>query len=144
VRPLEFGAFLELALRLLKRQAPGCYARLGDAVRSEAVHIAVDGRPLVVRFRGGRHEITAPTCAATVEICTDRAAILALIDDELSLLEAILSERLWVQGSAEGVERFDEALQAFLDGALRAPSFPALLDAFRSDPPLPGATGTEI
>jgi len=136
VAALDFAAFLELSLRLLARQAPECYARLarvGDAVR-----FAVEGEPVRLRFESGRHRIDRQGAAA-LEVRSDRGTIGALAAGELSLLDAILTERFGLRGTADAAARFDAALLAFVDGAVRYPSFPALFDAFRRERPAQAA-----
>ena len=135
---LEFAAFLELSLRLLARQAPACYARLAGAGAGDAVRFAVEGQPVRLRFVDGRHRIECGEAAA-VEVRSDRATIGAFADGELSLLEAVLAERFSIRGAADAVARFDAALLAFVDGALRSPSFPALFEAFRRESPAQAA-----
>jgi hypothetical protein len=56
---------------------------------------------------------------------------LELLDGRHTLLSAVLAERLWLCGRPEALLGFDDALGAYLHGAVRAPGMPALLRAYR-------------
>jgi hypothetical protein len=127
-----FASFLGRALAALRSEAPRAFSRLGAAAGRDGVRIDVDGPAVVLRFEGDRFDLAPDAGPASVEVRSDRATILALIDGEVRLLDAILDERLGVRGPVDAVLRFDAALTAFLDGAVRAPSLPTLLAAFRT------------
>jgi hypothetical protein len=129
-----FAVLLERSLDAIAREAPGAYARVADATGADGVLLAVDAAPFVVRFDASprtSHRLTSG--AAAVDVRTDRDTILALLEGTLALVDALECERLWIQGRTDAVLRFDAALLAFLDGAVRAPSVLPLLDAFRDD-----------
>lgn len=125
--PLEFAQLLDRSLALMAREAPRAYERLGDAFGASAVRLEVGEERIAVRFAEKRHRLEASARGQSALVRVDRATILALADGELALLDAILCERLWLQGSVDAVIHFDAALLAYLDGALRCPSFPKLL-----------------
>lgn len=129
--PDGFAAFLDSALLALAREAPASYLRLAGLAGAEGVRLAIGEPPVVVRFGARSHSLEPAPAPAAVEVQSDRATILALLDAELTLLAAIESDRLHVRGEADAVLRFEQALGAFLEGAVRAPSLPALLAAYR-------------
>jgi ubiquinone biosynthesis protein UbiJ len=131
--PLAFPAFLEGALRALAREDPSHYARLAALGGGDGMRLRVDGGGLVLRFGARSHVFEAEPAPAAVDVRADRATLLALFDGRLSLLEAIASDRLRIDGAVEAVLRFEQALVAFLDGVTRTSAFTPLLAAFRAD-----------
>jgi hypothetical protein len=134
-RPESFAGFVSAALVALARETPAAYARLADCAGAEGVRLEVESTPFVVRFGARSHSLEPAPAAGAVDVRSDRETLLALLDAELTLLEAIESDRLHIQGETDAVLRFEQALGAFLEGAVRAPSFPALLAAFRGARP---------
>jgi hypothetical protein len=63
-----------------------------------------------------------------------RATILGVIDGETTARRAVLDERLLMRGRLDDVVAFHDALVAYVHGAVRAPSFPRLLRAYRGTP----------
>jgi hypothetical protein len=56
-----------------------------------------------------------------------------LIDARLTLLDAVLSDALAMTGAPDDLLAFHDGLIAYVHGAVRAPSFPALLSAYRTN-----------
>ena len=81
-----------------------------------------------MRSPSGRATIEAE---ADGELRTTSAAILDLTNGRLCLIDALLNEQLFLRGPLDVVVRFDRALGCYLAGAVRAASFPALLDDYR-------------
>lgn len=129
--PPDFGAFLQRSLALLAREAPAAEHRLAHALGANVVTFRVDGAPVAVRVEEGRPRVAGAREPGHTEVATDPHTILDLVDAKLTLLEALTSERFRLRGSLDAVTGFDAALLAYLDGAVRCPSFPALLDEFR-------------
>jgi hypothetical protein len=127
----DFPAFLDRSLAVLRSEAPAHHAELAVLLGARGLCCEVDGRSVALCFDGARHALRPPDRREAVSLCTDRRTILDLVDGELTLLDALLEERLWLAGSADAVTRFDEALTCYLDGAIRCPSLPPLLEEFR-------------
>jgi hypothetical protein len=132
VRPHEFRSLLERARTTLAREAPGHYARFAALLEDAPLRIDVDRVPLLLRFCGNEHRLDDDDAWAASEVRADAATILALLDGELTLVDAALGERLFLRGSLESVARFERGLELFMDGAVRSPSMPALLQELRS------------
>lgn len=66
-----------------------------------------------------------------VEIRSDSATVLDVIDARLTLNSAIRSGRLVATGSREDLAACHEGLIFFIKGAVRSPSLPLLLQEFR-------------
>lgn len=129
--PRDFAFFLEASLRVLAREAPASARRVADALGPAGVRVAVDGAARVVRGRGDALLCEAERSPAAVDVATDRTTVLGLVDARTTLMDALLEERFRVRGPVEAVIRFDDALLAYLDGAVRCPSFPTLLRDYR-------------
>lgn len=127
----EFRPFLARSLEVLASQAPAAYAGLERALAGHPIRLEVDGQRSVLSFEGSRHRLAEEGEAHTL-LRTDRAAILDLVAGRISLVEALRSERLWLQGHPSRLARLDEALRIYLAGAVRAPAFGALLSAYRA------------
>ncbi len=131
MRQPDFPAFLDRSLTILRVEAPDHHAELASTLGRRGLRCEVDGPTVALRFEGSRHALREPDHREEMFLRTDWTTILDLVDGELSLLEALLEERLWLTGSADAVTRFDEALVCYLGGAIRCPSLPALLAELR-------------
>jgi len=108
-----------------------------------AVRIALDGEVVTVACTPERATLLdasdAPDVldaldaadAPDVEVRTSRAAIVALIDARSTLVESVLADRVELRGKLDDLVAFHDGLVVYLHGAVRAPSFPALLLLFR-------------
>ena len=54
-----------------------------------------------------------------------------LLDGEMTLLDAVQADRLWIRGRPEHVERFFDAFATFVTGGMRSHAMQRLLQAFR-------------
>lgn len=129
--PSEFRRFLDRSLAVLAVEVPESYRRIAQTLDSLPMCVVVDGEVSVVHFAHGRHVLAVGGSVAG-ELRTSSPAIVALIDGEIELLDALMSERLYLRGPVDVVVRFERALQAYLAGAVRAPTFPSLLNGYRS------------
>lgn len=130
--PGPFARFLARALGALAGEAPAWHAAVAAAVGPAGIALRVDGETFRLRFEGAALRLDDATQAAGLEVRTGRATILALADGDLSLVAALESDRLFVRGALDAVLRFDTALLAFFEGAVRAPSLAPMLDRLRS------------
>lgn len=131
--PLAFPAFLDGALAALAREAPSSYARVAALSGADGTRLRVGDATVVLRFGARAHALEPEPSPAAVDVRVDRTTILALVDGELSLLEAIASDRLRIDGATEAVLRFEQSLGAFLEGLSATRSFAPLLAAFRAN-----------
>ncbi|NUZ05907.1 hypothetical protein [Piscinibacter koreensis] len=127
----DFFGFLAQAVEALKEQAPFAYRRFhaqfaplraclspGDDTRT----VWLDGDRLAIR--DGVHD-------AAVRARFELATIDDLVDGRLTLLDALIGERLWLSGRPEHVERFFDAFTTFIIGSMRSHKMQALMAAFR-------------
>jgi hypothetical protein len=126
---------LETALALLQSDAPAAYFRILTELDGLAIALRVDDEPFAVRgtSRGLQLEHGTPAGAAPpIELQTSRRTIVALIDGELSLLDAVLARELALRAEVRVLDRIARAGRAFAEGALRSRRMRALLDEFRA------------
>lgn len=127
----SFAGFLARSLSALRRDLPWIHARLCARLAPRQMRIEVGGEVLGLRCREDEILVIEPPGAPDVEARTDRAAILDLVDARLSLLDALLEERLVVKGAIGDVIAFHDGLLIYLHGAVRDRAFPALLRELR-------------
>jgi hypothetical protein len=129
----EFGDFLARSLAILERERPRHYAALCAAMRDRVALFRVDGPPVLVSFGEGRATVDPVITRAPVgiESALSKQTILDLLDGELSLEEAVLSDRFFVRAPVSELHVFFQALLHYLRGAVRCPSLPTLLAAYR-------------
>lgn len=132
--PLAFPAFLDCALAALAREEPAAYAHLAALSGAEGARLCVGDATVVLRFGARSYALEPEPAPAAVEARADRTTILALVAGELSLLEAIASDRLRIDGTTEAVLRFEQSLAAFLEGVSATRAVAPLLAAFRASP----------
>lgn len=128
-----FARSLGRSLAALRSELPWIYARLCHELAPREVAITVDGERVSVA--AGREELAvleAPRDPA-VRAVTSRRAILDLIDARLTLPQAVWDGHVELYGAVPDLAAFHDGLMIYLHGAVRAPSFPALLRSFREE-----------
>jgi hypothetical protein len=128
----EFGDFLARSLAVLEREMPRSHARLCAVMRDRCAAFRVDGPPVLLAFGDGGPTLgplagTAPG----VECELSKQTILDLVDGRLSLEEAVRGDRFLLRAPVRELQVFFEALQLYFRGAVRCPSLPVLLEAYR-------------
>ncbi|MEM7152801.1 MAG: hypothetical protein AAF799_08160 [Myxococcota bacterium] len=129
---MSFQRQLVQSLDVLEREAPDhagrCRAAFGD--RTVAIH--VDDEQVTVRAEGTRWSIGVDAVEdPAVEARTTSATIVELLDGRFALEEAILDGSVALRGAVTDLLAFHQALTTYVNGAVRAPSFPGLFRAFR-------------
>lgn len=130
-----FARFVARGLRALRAELPWAYALMADALGPRDVLLAISGETVAVTTRGG--EVTAHAAppegfAPRVVLATERATVLQLADAERTIVDAVVSGEVTLRGDVDDLVAFHDGLMAFLHGAVRSPSFPALLDEYRA------------
>ena len=127
----SFSALLRRSLGALERERPDIAERLAATLAPLTVTITVGDEQLGVRSDATCVVVGEPAPAPQVRVSTGRPTILALVDGDVSLVDAVLADDVHLVGDVADLARFHDVLWLYLQGALRAPSFPALLHAFR-------------
>ena len=120
------------ALATLRDEYPPLYQRMAERIGERAVQVEVDGEPVTICF-DGRDPFGAVDVEPAVYCATDSQTIVDLADAKRSVEEAIWDRAIILRGGVEDLLAFHEALQAFLHGAVRSPSFPVHLARFRQE-----------
>ena len=134
----SFGRFLAASFSSLRAEVPEAYAAMCGALAPRALALDVDGESVTLRFEPLRVVEVADADSVSVSLSTSRQTILDVIDARHSLVSAALAGRLDLRGAPSDVAAFHDAFIRYVQGAVRAPSFPKLLDDFRR------ATGREV
>ena len=125
------ASLLRRSLEHLAAEVPESYGHLLAELGPLVIEIEVDGEVFSIR-RGTQLEVTdGGDDAGGAWVATSRAAIVDLLDAEISLSEAVEADRVMVRGSLEEVVRAHDALLAYAHAGVRAPSIPGLLTALR-------------
>ncbi|MBI4516544.1 MAG: hypothetical protein HY699_12100 [Deltaproteobacteria bacterium] len=127
----RFSDFLAESFAVLRRELPHAYEEMCRRLAPRAVAITVDDDTVCLRFERAAALTVIAHQRPALSVRTTRAAILALVDAQSTLLEAVLAEQLQLRGHPDDVLGFYDGLMAYLHGAVRAPSFPQLLQSYR-------------
>jgi hypothetical protein len=128
-----FSAFLLRSLDALEAEHPKGFAYMADCLGQREVWLEVDGDRVVLESDGEslfrRPRGTHPSAYARAS----QRALVAILSGEISLDEAVLEERILLQGRLDDLVAFYAALQAYFNVAVRCPSFAALLGDYLQD-----------
>jgi hypothetical protein len=128
----SLGALLDESFTILRDEVPEANRRMCSRLEGEVVVICADDQSVVVACDGAAMRVQAGSIAdASAEIRTSRRAILRVLDGEVTLADAVLAGAVSVRASLEALVRLNHGLAMYVHGAVRAPSFPRLLERFR-------------
>ena len=128
------AAALQAALAVLEEDQLAAYMGLLDLLAGLVVECRVDG--VAFHVVGGRRldvVAGAPPRAAQVHVTTTRQAIVALIDGEITVLQAVKAGQLDVMAETALLVRIGRAQRVFADGAARAVRIRPVLAVFRKE-----------
>ncbi len=128
----DFRSFLKRSLRLLWEQHPPSYQQMALALAGKRVLIEIDHEAIALRFADGTVYTEDPHGHFDVEARTSKAVILGLVDGQHTLMSTVLEDLFFLRGAMPELLAFHEGLTFYLQGAVRAPSFPGLLRRFRA------------
>lgn len=127
----SFRDFLASSFALLAREVPAAYTQMCRQLAPREVILRVDRETVALVFSRDDVHIAPHSSHPHVEIETTRATVLSVIDAEATLTEAVFDDRLLLRGRLEDLVAFHDALLTYVQGAVRTPSFPALLRRYR-------------
>jgi hypothetical protein len=141
---MRFAACLRLSLDTLRLECPEAYQRVCDCLAPLTVALSLDGDPVTLAFRPGLIRIVPAGGPAAgrnggragiqpdVQASTSRSTIIDLLEARSTIEDAILSDAILLRGRVGDLARFYDALLYYVCGAVRCPSFPAILAGYRS------------
>ncbi len=127
------SSLLRRSVEHLAEAVPASYRLMVDALGSLVVALEVDGERFSL-IGGDRLTVTDVSVPADVSIGTSRPVIVAVLDAEVSLQDAIDVGTVNVRGSLNDVVRTHDTLRAYVHAAARAPAQAELIDALRAAP----------
>jgi len=130
---VPFRGWVDRGLRTLRGELPWAYTRMAAALGAREVTITVDGEVTPVASDGARVWLRDAPEAPVVTLTTSRREIVALVDAERSLVTSVVLGETVLRGRVDDLAAFHDGLLEFLRGAVRSPSFPWMMDAFRRD-----------
>jgi hypothetical protein len=130
---VPFRGWVDRGLRALRGELPWAHARMAAALGAREVTITVDGEVTSVQSDGERVWLRDAPEAPAVTLATTRREIVALVDAERSLVRSVVMGETVLRGRVADLAAFHDGLLEFLRGAVRSPSFPWMMDAFRRD-----------
>lgn|GEM_PF-2800470 len=125
------AGLLAESLGCLEREAQGCHARMCQHMSGHALDLTIGRQRMSLRGEPRRLTV-GPAHDAPVRVRTELATILAILGGELPIREAVRDDHLEVQGPIDRLLILHAALADYVHGAVRSPSFPALLTRLRS------------
>jgi hypothetical protein len=123
---------LAATLAILERDQLAAYVRMADALAG--LRIALEVQDEVFHVQGGNMVAVEAASDVPVDahVATTRPAILALIDGDIGLLEAVKARKLKLRADISLMVRLARAERAFAEGAARARPVRRVLDRFRA------------
>lgn len=126
-----FATFLAHSMTLLAAEKPQVYGRLCTLLRDREARVTMDGERLGIAFPAGEFRLLGDVERPFIELSSSRTTVVDVVDGRLTLEEAVWGEQLELRGHLDDLVRFHDALVLYLQGAVRCPSFPWLLDCYR-------------
>ncbi|HLV33541.1 MAG TPA: hypothetical protein VKY59_00445 [Spirillospora sp.] len=126
-----FTPLLETSFAVMSSECPEAYQRICQLLAGDEVGITIDAESLSVRFEAGQAVVLRTPQQPTVHVAATKQTLLDLIDARYTLEHAITRDLLHVRGKMNELIRFYEAVQLYIHGAVRCPSFPDLLSDYR-------------
>ncbi len=121
---------LDAALAFIEEECPAWSTELARALGGTTVGIELPTESFDVHGGGGRVVTSTRRSDEQVLAKASPAVLRELLRGELSLEDAVVEERILLYGPLEDLERMDDALVAFVNAAVRAPSLAGVLRGF--------------
>ncbi len=125
----DFFAFLQDSLACLAAEEPQAHRALADAIGPMRLTLVAGGDARTIRCESDGWTLADREVGPTIEF--DHQCILDLVDGRVTLHEAIAADRLRMSAPMADLERLHAALLIFIEGMLRAPAAPSMLERYR-------------
>lgn len=126
----NFADFVATSLSTLQRECPEAYHTMCQLLASREIVVNVDGEVVYLVFTANNVSITHEPVNAQVQMQTSRQTILDLVEARTTFNHSVLDGKLSLRGQSVDIADFYEGFMIYLHGAVRSPSFPALLEEF--------------
>ena len=123
--------FIETSLSTLKQECPTAYNKMCQLLTPREIAMEIDSEVMHLVFAADNVSMTRDPGSAPVRFQTTQPTILNLVDAHTTFNEAVLDGRIQLFGQINDIADFYEGFLLYLHGAVRCPSFPALLEQFR-------------
>jgi hypothetical protein len=130
----RFTACVTRSLDTLRLECPEAYLRACGSLAGLRVALEVNGERIVLGISHERIALLPAGTPADISASTMRTTIDDLYQGRSTTEQAILSDAVLLKGSIDNLASFHDALLDYVRGAVRCPSFPALMAAYRSPP----------
>jgi hypothetical protein len=129
------GQYIAALIEALGAEHPAALARMREVVGSRRARIRLDNETVDVAFRAGRLSVepAANGSEADGHGATDSVTVLALLDGEMEVGDAILEGRLSISGTTDNLVRMLVAIEILLDASPRTPALLALAARFYAE-----------
>ncbi|MCP3100720.1 sterol-binding-like protein [Myxococcus sp. K15C18031901] len=118
---------LRESLGVLEREHPVLHARMSARLTGAVLSFEVDDERFHVSFVSGTARVLPGRGASGLLLATSKQTLRAVLEARLALEDAVQVDAVRVLGPLELLTSAHEALRCYVHGAVRCPSFPALL-----------------
>jgi hypothetical protein len=128
--PNSFTHFLARSLVLFEDELPALYREIARRVGVREVRCHVDFDRVTIFSDGRRLHLSRRVEAPVVQLSTSRQVIVDLVHAKATLKDALWDDRILLRGNLDDLLAFHDGLMAYLQGSVRCPSFPELLEQY--------------
>jgi hypothetical protein len=126
----SFEALVRRSLEILRNEHPVAFAALARRLGRNRLRFVIDGRPFDLTGDGFTVVVGRAEAVPIAELSSSRRALVDLVRGKADLIDELRRDRIALKGQARALWQLHEALLAYLQGAVRCPSFPGLQAEF--------------
>jgi hypothetical protein len=127
------------SLEVLEAEHPQAYRALCAQMAGREVLLRIDNEPVSLAFSGGAARLLLEPQQPAVILDTSQRALLLVIDGDLTLEKAVYDGTIQIRGRVPDLSAFYDGLRLYVQGGVRCPAFPFLLERYRRLPASPEA-----
>lgn len=128
----DFLSFVDRSIAFLAQDVPEAYAAVLDVAAGLTIGIRTKTTQGTVWITDRTIEVFGPLDDHDIEVQIDEKVVVDLLDGDISLKEAINSDRLFLIGSNRNLEKLHAGLNFYIRGAIRSHSMQELLEEYRN------------
>jgi hypothetical protein len=123
--------FLSRCLRGMQQYSPQNYLTLCTILDGVTVSVQSERDQFSLSCGQTGHRLQDGVAGADVRLRLSGETLLALLEGEVALLDAVRTERMYLAGTTNNLGRLESALRCLIHGAVRSPETAALLARFK-------------